>query len=193
MENIVQLQYCNSHHCRRMTFYCVVSPFGLISPGTAWFINKHKTISWLNYQQESPRRCRGRASIWGCPQFITPLSVWGLSHSHLISMLWVTRSIWNGIWSWWMCGVTFKTTNRMRNSLLFFHLFFLQTIHRETHTNSTHMAHETKAIFSINNSSQRLIERDAAWARQCQMKTQDNIAHNCYVHFIEEKTFQVAM
>lgn len=39
----------------------LLSPFGLISPGTAWFINKHKTISWLNYQQESPRRWRGKS------------------------------------------------------------------------------------------------------------------------------------
>lgn len=47
--------------------------FGLISPGTAWFINKHKTISWPNYQQESPGRRRGRARMQGCPQFRTPL------------------------------------------------------------------------------------------------------------------------
>lgn len=38
-----------------------LSPFGLISPGTAWFINKHKTISWLNYQQKLPRRWREKS------------------------------------------------------------------------------------------------------------------------------------
>lgn len=119
--------YKNSHHCRRTTFFCAVSPFGLISPGTTWFINKHKTISWLNYQQESPRRWRGKARIWGCPQFITLHPVGSLeslsSEFHVFEC--VTQSIWNGSWSWWMSGVTLKTirsAESLKNNFLN-HLF----------------------------------------------------------------------
>lgn len=173
-----------------MTFFCVVSPFGLISPGTAWFINKHKTISWLNYQQESPRRWRGRASIWGCPQFITPLS---LRFESLSSDFHVVSDTVNMKWHLIMMNVWSDLQDNKQDEKLFvgffssFFFFFLQIIPRETHTNSTHMAHERKAIFLINNSLRRLIERDAAWAGQCQMKTQEDISHNFHVHVIEEK------
>lgn len=196
-ENTLQeLQDCNnSHHGRRTTFFCVVSPFGLISPGTAWFINKHKTISRLNYQQESPRRWRGRVSIRGCPQFITPLPVWSLSRSHLISMLWATPSIWNGIWSWSMSRVTLKTTNGMRGCCHFFMSFFSKSYPRR-HTNSAHMAHERKPIFLINYQFVEINQKDAACTRQCQMKTWEDKARegpNCCLHVIYEKTSQVAM
>lgn len=173
----------NSHHRQRTTFFCVLSPFGLISPGTARFINKHKTISWLNYQQESPRRWRGRASIRGCPQFITPVSVWSLSCSHLISMLismlWVTRSIWNGIWAWWMSRVTLKTTNRRRRHCYFIVLFFSESYPRR-HTGSW----KKNAILLMNYHVEEINQKDAAWAWQCQMKRQEDKAKqslNCYV------------
>lgn len=95
-ESTLRLNHCtDSQHGQHTTFCCALSPFGLISPGTAWFINKHKTISWLNYWQEEAQRLRGRVNIWGYEdafnlEFYMLMSQ--VSLSNLLSMLWVIDS-----------------------------------------------------------------------------------------------------